>query len=98
MATRSANIPVVPFGDGPQVVISDLVGPKTVVLSGPFSGSYTLFASHDGADFAPVLLFNSDGQEQIALTLSQAYATVRLRTNANTTGAVTASISGVSVV
>ena len=41
MATRSANISVVPFGDGPQVAIGDLVGAKTVLLSGPFQGSYT---------------------------------------------------------
>ena len=97
MATRSANISVVPFGDGPQVAIGDLVGAKTVLLSGPFQGSYTLFASHNGTSFAPVLLFNSDGQEQIELTLAEAYAFVRLRTGANTTGSVTASISGVSV-
>lgn len=98
MATRSAFIPIVPNGDGPSVAIGDLVGQKTVVLSGFFSGSFTLFASHDGTNFAPVLLFNSDGQEQISQTLSEAYAAVRLRTNANTTGAVTASISGVSVI
>jgi hypothetical protein len=97
MATRSANIPVVPAGDGPSVAVGDLVGQKTVVLSGFFQGSFTLFASHDGTNFAPVLLFNSDGQEKIALTLAESYAAVRLRTNANTTGSVTASISGVSV-
>lgn len=97
MATRTANIPVVSSGDGPQVAISDLVGQKTVVLSGFFQGSYTLLATHDGADFAPVLLFNTDGQEKIVLTLSEAYSAVKLRTNANPTGMVTASISGVSV-
>jgi hypothetical protein len=96
MATRSANLPIAPSGDGPSVAIADLVGQKTVVLSGQFQGSYTLFASHDGSNFAPTLLFNSDGQEQISLTLAEAYAFVRLRTNANTTGAVTASISAVS--
>jgi hypothetical protein len=97
MATRTASIPVVSSGDGPQVAISDLVGQKTVVLSGFFQGSYTLLATHDGSDFAPVLLFNTDGQEKIVLTLSEAYSAVKLRTNANTTGMVTASISGVSV-
>jgi hypothetical protein len=97
MATRSANIPVVPFGTGPAVSVADLVGSKTVVLSGFFQGSYTLLATHDGMTFAPVLLFNSDGQEQISLTLSEAYLAVKLRTNSNTIGQVVASISGVSV-
>ena len=96
MATRIASIPVAPSGTGSPIYIGDLVGPKTVVLSGRFQGSYTLLATHVSG-FAPVLLFNSDGQEQIVLTLPEAYAAVQLRTNANTTGTVTCSISGVSV-
>lgn len=39
MATRSANLPIAPSGDGPSVAIADLVGQKTVVLSGQFQGS-----------------------------------------------------------
>jgi hypothetical protein len=87
---------VPPSGDGPIVDISAIVGSKTVILTGFFSGSYTLLASHDNSEFAPVLLFNADGRESIKQTLKNSYRSVRLRSNAVASGAVTCGISGVA--
>ena len=95
-----AIVPVVvpPSGDGPIANISALVGSKTVTLTGFFQGVYTLLASHNGANFVPVLIFNSDGSESIKLTLPDAYASVRVRAGANTVpgGIVTMTMAGVS--
>ena len=96
IATYNINVP--PSGDGAPVDISAIVGAKTVVLTGFFTGSYTLLASHDNVEFVPVLLFNADGRESIKQTLSSAYKSVRLRSNAGAvpTSSVTCNISGVS--
>jgi hypothetical protein len=96
IATYNVNVP--PSGDGALVDISVIVGAKTVVLTGFFTGSYTLLASHDNGEFVPVLLFNAGGQESIKQTLSSAYKSVRLRSNAGAVPAssVTCSISGVA--
>lgn len=95
-----AIVPVVvpPFGEGPIADISALVGPKTVTLTGRFVGAYTLLASHNNSNFVPVLLFDSDGVEQIRQTLPDAFTSVRLRSNAGTLGAgVTATVAGISI-
>ena len=94
-----AIIPVVvpPSGDGPIASIADLVGAKTVTLTGLFEGAYVLLASHNDANFDPVLTFNSDGKESVQLTLPDAYKSVRVRTIANTTGTVSLQVTGLSV-
>jgi hypothetical protein len=96
MPTATYVIPVPLSGDGPIVAISDLVGSKTVVLTGFFSGSYSLLASHDNVEFVPVLLFNADGYESIKQTLNDAFRSVRLRSNAAPNGTVTCGISSVT--
>ena len=93
-------VPVVvpPSGDGPIVSIANLLGDKTVELTGFYQGSYTLLASHDNATFVPVLLFNANGIESIKETLSDSYISVRIRAGANTVQStpVTATVTGVA--
>lgn len=98
MSNAIVTIVVPSSGDGPIANISSLLGDKTVELSGFYTGSYTLLASHDNSTFVPVLLFNANGLESIKETLSDSYISVRIRCNANTTQStpVTASIAGVS--
>ena len=95
-----AIVPVVvpPSGDGPVANISALVGKKTVTLTGFFQGVYTLLASHNNVNFVPVLIFNSDGQESIKLTLPDAYFSVRVRAGANVVpgGSVAVEVAGVT--
>ena len=56
-------------GDGPIASIANLVGAKTVELSGTFTGRYVLLGSQNGANFVPVAFFDSDGKESIKVTL-----------------------------
>lgn len=98
MSIAIVPVTVPSSGDGPIASIAALVGAKTVTLTGRFEGSYSLLASHNDANFVPVLAFNSDGLESIKLTLPDAYKSVRVRTNANTvpSGAVSVQVAGVS--
>jgi hypothetical protein len=82
MPIAAVSIPVPPSGDGPAISVASLVEAKTVILSGRFRGSYTILANHVGGTFAPVLLFNSDGTEEIRQTLSGAFSEIRVRANA----------------
>ena len=94
-----AIVPVIvpTSGEGPIADISALVGPKTVTLTGRFVGTYTLLASHNNVNFVPALLFDTDGVEQIRLTLPDAFTSVRFRCGAGTAGSVTATVAGISV-
>ena len=91
-------VAVPPSGDGPVANISALVGRKTVTLTGFFQGVYTLLASHNNANFVPVLIFNSDGRESIKLTLPDSYFSVRVRAGANVVpgGTVAVEVAGVT--
>ena len=82
MPIAAVNIPVPPSGDGPAISVASLVEAKTVILSGRFRGSYTILANHVGGTFAPVLLFNSDGSEEIRQTLAGSFSEIRVRANA----------------
>ena len=96
MPVTSVIVPIPASGDGPIVSIATLVGSKTVVLSGKFSGTYILLASHDDATFFPVLTFDSDGEEKIEETLADSYKSVRVRASASAVGSVTLEISGLT--
>lgn len=89
-------VTVPPFGDGPIADISALVGKKTVTLTGFFEGAYVLLASHNDATFDPLLTFNSDGRENIKVTLPDAYKSVRIRSAVITSSAVSAQVTGIS--
>ena len=51
MSIISVPVTVPPSGDGPVASIADLVGAKTVTLTGLFEGAYVLLASHDDTTF-----------------------------------------------
>ena len=95
MSISIVNIVVPTSGDGPITSIANLVGEKTVVLSGTFSGRYVLLGSQDDAHFVPVAFFNSDGRESIEVTLRLALSSVRVRSEAVGSSGVTMNVSGV---
>lgn len=95
MAISIVNVVVPVSGDGPIADISNLVGEKTVELSGRFVGRYVLLGSHNGVNFVPVLIFDANGEESIKLTLKLALVAVRVRTDATAPVGVTMSVSGV---
>lgn len=99
MAIATVNVLVPSSGDGPAANISALVGEKTVILSGTYQGSYIILASHNGANYVPVLTFDSDGRDSIRLTLPNSYAFVKVRANANVVlgGPVTVTVTGISI-
>ena len=92
MSTSIIPVAVPVSGDGPVADISSLVGPKTVILTGTFVGVYTLFASHDGTTFGPILTFTSD--EPIATTLPDSYAYARVRANVTQAQSVSLTVAG----
>ena len=98
MSIATVSVPVPLSGDGPAVSVADLVGAKTVILSGYYQGSYLLLASHDGSEFVPALTFDSDGRDSIRLTLPNAYKFVRVRAGVSTVpaGVVTVTVTGIS--
>ena len=97
MSTLAINIPVPVSGDGTIVDVSSIVGPKTVLLSGLFSGAYTLLASQDDANFVPLLQFDAGGVAGIEQTVPGSVKSVRLRAgiSAVPVGTVTCSVSGI---
>ena len=96
MSIIPVNIPVPVSGDGPIVSIANLVGEKTVQLSGLFEGYYDLLATHNGVDFVAVASFDASGPEGIKQTVPGAFSAVRLRSNAQAITAVVCEVSGVS--
>jgi hypothetical protein len=96
MAILTVPVVVPASGDGPIVSIANIVGAKTVQLSGLFRGYYDLLASDNDADFVAVASFDASGPEGIKQTISGAFKSVRLRANAQPVGVVTCEVSGVS--
>jgi hypothetical protein len=94
MPTFSVIIPVPISGFGASVDVSMLAGEKTVSLSGTYSGSYVLYATHDGLNFAPLLIFDSGGVDGIKKTFSGAFSRMRLKSLASHTSGVSMSVSG----
>ena len=93
MPIASVSLPVPASGDGLAVSVASLVEAKTVILSGLFRGSYTILANHAGGAFAPVLLFNSDGTEEIRQTISGAFSEMLVRSNAGTAQATPVTVA-----
>lgn len=94
MATKSATIPVPISGFGPAVDVSDMVGDKTVFLSGSFRGDYVLYGTHDGKRYVPLMIFDTGGVEAIQQVYSGALRKVRMFSAATEVTGVGASISG----
>jgi hypothetical protein len=98
MSIATVSLVVPGGGDGPQASIANLVGQKTVILTGNFSGQYILLAGHEANDLVPVLQFDSGGLEGIKQTLDDAFQFAAVRTRANTVpgGVVTMVVTGVT--
>jgi hypothetical protein len=96
MSTVSVSVPVPISGFGPVVDVSALVGEKTVLLSGKYSGAYVLYGSHDGSNFAPLLIFNAGGIEGIRQTIRGAFSQMRLKSLASRPSGVSLNVSGAS--
>ena len=96
MSTSTLSIPVPLSGFGAPVDVSAMVGPKTVILTGTFKGTYVVYGAHVGASLVPLFQFDSGGVEGIRRTISGALATVAIRSMAQDAFGVTASISGES--
>jgi hypothetical protein len=92
------NIPVPVAGDGPVVDVSALVGKKTVMLSGGFTGTYDLLASHVGTPgtFTPICQFNAGASESVRQTASGAFKYFRLRSSATALGTVVCEVSAIA--
>jgi len=56
---KTVNVPV-SNGLGLPLDVSDLIGPKTFYLSGPFEGDYVILGSHDGVNFVPIAQFTGE--------------------------------------
>jgi hypothetical protein len=96
MSILTANIPVPTSGDGPIVSVANMVGAKTVQLSGQFSGYYDLLGTHDGAQFVAVASFDSGGPEGIKVTVNGSFSAFRLRSKAQPLTVVVCEVSAVS--
>ena len=96
MSIIPVNVPVPVSGDGPIVSIANIVGEKTVQLSGIFEGYYNLLGTHDGTSFVAVASFDASGPEGIKQTIPGAISAVRLRSAAQTSVAVVCEVSGVA--
>ncbi|HSB88370.1 MAG TPA: hypothetical protein VLD86_18785, partial [Ilumatobacteraceae bacterium] len=96
MAILTVTVVVPASGDGPIASVANIVGAKTVQLSGLFQGYYDLLASDDDLNFVAVASFDAFGPEGIKQTIPGAFKSVRLRANAQPVGPVTCEVSGVS--
>jgi hypothetical protein len=98
MAIQSVSVPVPVSGDGAAVSIANLVGKKSVVLTGLFEGQYAILAGHEPGIMVPVLRFDAGGEAGIEQTLPDAYQYVAVRAQVNTTvqgSPVTVVVNGV---
>lgn len=94
MSILSVNVVVPSVGDGPIADVSNLVGPKTVLLSGSFTGSYILMGSQNNVDFVPLLQF--DSAQGIEQTMSESFSSFRLRSLATSNGIVVCNVSAIA--
>lgn len=83
MSIASISVPVPSGGDGAPVSIANLVGEKTVILTGFFKGQYGILAGHEPSALVPVLQFDAGGEAGIEQTLPEAYNYVAVRAQVN---------------
>ena len=95
MSLLTVTVVVPVSGDGPIVSVENLVGPKTVQLSGLFTGYYDLLASQNDIDFDAVAAFDAGGLAGLEQTIPGAFKSFRLRSNAIALGTVGCKVSGV---
>ena len=96
MSIATASVQIPPSGDGALgalTSVSNLVGKKTVQLSGTFQGRYDLLGGQVGSTLVTIASFQAGGEfEQ---TISGAFDVVQIRSFARQIGPVTCEISAV---
>lgn len=72
-------------GEGPPTNVAAYVGRKTFELSGNYQGRITILGSHDGALYAPLLLFDAgqNGQQQMQKTIPFVVRFIKVRRRAD---------------
>jgi hypothetical protein len=98
MSVQVISVPVPTSGDGAAVSIANLVGEKSVILTGLFAGQYVILAGHEAGELVPVLQFDAGGEAGVQQTLPDAYQYVAVRAQPNTSPvgtAVTVNVAGV---
>jgi hypothetical protein len=95
MSIGIVNVVVPVSGDGPIASVANLIGKKTVELSGTFKGRYILLGTQNDADFVPVAIFDANGEESIKIAVALALSSVRVRSQAQAPFNVTMNVSGV---
>jgi hypothetical protein len=85
--------------NGAAVDVSGLQATKTVEISGTYSGTYSILASHDGNLYFPVAYFNSgSGKQTVRRTLEVAASFMKVHREAPQSGLVTVNIAARSTV
>lgn len=88
------DVPVENGQLGAPLDVSGLVADKTIELSGTYSGSYVVYGSHDGALWAPILVFDSGASsQQLRLSTSLVLQFIAVKKLATTTSDVAMSVS-----
>jgi hypothetical protein len=98
MSVQVVSVPVPTSGDGAAVSIANLVGEKSIILTGLFAGQYVILAGHEAGELVPVLQFDAGGEAGVQQTLPEAYQYVAVRAQPNTSPvgtAVTVNVAGV---
>ena len=95
MSIGIVNVVVPVSGDGPIASVANLIGKKTVELSGTFKGRYILLGTQNDVDFVPVAIFDANGEESIRIAVALALSSVRVRSQAQAPFNVTMNVSGV---
>lgn len=95
MSIGIVNVVVPVSGDGPIASVANLIGKKTVELSGTFKGRYILLGTQNDVDFVPVAIFDANGEESIKIAVALALSSVRVRSQAQAPFNVTMNVSGV---
>lgn len=89
---RTLDCPV--SGLGTALLVSDLVGPKTLDVIGIYQGTVDILASHDGTNYVPIFTFNSGGgPQQISETMNIVARFIRTRCQLSTSSSLSASLS-----
>jgi len=94
MSITTVTVVVPSSGEGPASGIDQIVGQKTVQLSGSFSGYYDLLASQDDLHFVAVASFNAGGPEGIKIAVDGSYKSVKLRAQAIALTPISCVVSG----
>jgi len=86
-------VPGIDNTEAAAVNVSDLIGCKTIELSGTYDGRYVVLGSHDGTHYSPVLTFDSgSGVQSARQTCNVILQFMKVRRRATNLSAIAMSI------